>query len=157
MKGNRMKRLAATIALTLSFVLLSAGPASAASATPYLSFLNHRVSFLDAVETHLSHGITDLDDGDYYGSGYQQKLISAHYAAETKWTTAHKPLTCYKALWNAVRHEAVHGKSYYAANARWLLAFPYGTDADYDTGRTQSDLLDDAADVVLAAYDNVTC
>ena len=66
-------------------------------------------------------------------------------------------LPCYKVLWNAVRHEAVHGKAYYAANSRWLLAFPYGTDADWETGRKQSSLLDDASEDVLAAFDDVTC
>jgi hypothetical protein len=154
---NTFRRITLSLAVVFAIGLAGASPAAGASATSYLAFLNHRITFYDQITGHVDHSISDLDVEDYSGSGAQDKLLSAHYAAETKWTTSHKPLACYKALWTATRHEAAHGKARFAASSRWLLAFPYGTDADYATFETQSDAMADASDAILAAYDKVTC
>lgn len=147
-----MKKFA-VVAFVFAIWVGAASPTLGAT-TSYMSYLNHRTSFIDAVVGHFDDLDISLDAADYDGIAYDSKQIAGHYAAEIKWHDAHKPLACYKVLWTAVRKDAVYSQKAYAAAAKFWTTF---NDTYWDTYEKYTDLSKKQSEVVLAAYDKVTC
>jgi hypothetical protein len=144
--------------LAVAVMTLAVSVTPVAAATPaqkFLTFLTKSTSAMEAMSDDMASSTDALDYELYSESAYYSSLIVSHAKAHIKWLDKNKPAACYKNAWTWNRKYTVYTRDSEAAIARWLNAWPYGTDADYNTfdknNRAAIKALDKASDYVEAS------
>ena len=151
-----MRKSFTVIAFALAVYFAGASPVLGATASQkFLTFLTKSTSAMAAINDDMESSNDALDYELYGESAYYSSLIVSHAKAQIKWLDKNKPATCYKNAWTWNRKYLVYIRDSETAAARWLNAWPYGTDADFDiyekNNRAAVKALDKAMDYVEAS------
>jgi hypothetical protein len=124
----------AVIAFVLAVYLAGATPVLGATENQrFTAFLARSTSAMLDINEDMSSSNDALEYEDYGESAYYSTNIASHAKAYATWLDKNKPAPCYKNAWTWSRKYAVNVRDAETAIARWLNAWPWGTDADYNT------------------------
>jgi len=129
-----VKRFLGSFTAALALVLAVSSTAVAASpAAMYSQFLNASAAAVHA------------------------RQVVSLASREITWLNNHKPARCYKNAWIYMRKSWTEFKKAYQAANRWLIAYPYGSAADFQTFETYNDLGATSMDKASYYMDLTTC
>jgi hypothetical protein len=122
------------IAFALAVYLAGASPALGATANQkFLTFLAKSASAISAINDDLTMFNDSLGYDDYGGAVQYARNMASHAKTFDAWLDKNKPVACYKNAWTWTHRYAVYTNTGEAAAARWLSAWPWGTDTDFNT------------------------
>jgi hypothetical protein len=139
--------LAAALALVLA---VSSTAAAATPAVMYAQFLNREQGAAEKVLTLVDNFMVDANAENSSGAAVHARQIVALAGREIAWLNSHQPARCYKNAWTYMRKGWTEFKKALQAANRWLIAYPYGSDADLATLTTYSNM--GRASLVKADY-----
>jgi hypothetical protein len=121
-----------TGALVLVLVL-SSTVAAATPAAMYTQFLSREMAAAAKVLVYASDFVDDTDVLNASGAAVHARQVVTLASREVAWLNSHKPARCYKNAWTYMRKGWTEYKKAYQAANRWLVAYPYGSSADFQT------------------------
>ena len=129
-----MRKSFTVIAFALAVYFAGAAPVLGATASQkFLTFLTKSTAAMSAINDDLTMSNDAMDYDDWAGAAQYARNIAAHAKTFDAWLDKNKPSACYKNAWTWTHKYVVYTKTGETAAARWLAAWPYGTDADYNT------------------------
>jgi hypothetical protein len=128
---------------TAALVLVLVVSSTAAAATPaamYAQFLSREMAAASKVVIYTSDFVDDTDVLSASGAAVHARQVVTLASREVAWLNSHKPARCYKNAWTYMRKGWTEYKKAFQAANRWLVAYPYGAAADFQTFETYNDM-----------------
>lgn len=144
-----MHRRLAPLLLGAALFLTTVPVATAAPVTPapivieaddatkpisWAAYLKHQRVFLGKL---IANNDQLVDALEWYDYDTARKVLGSNkrlLAAEMRWLNAYRPAKCFKATYDRTKLAYASYSTAYIHLYRWMLAFPYGTNADYNRG-----------------------
>jgi hypothetical protein len=123
----------------------------------FMDFLSRTIEYSSDVQPLFENITSTLEIYDISGAAYYAQQLRNKSLTYTRWLDAHKPTSCYRETWILSHNAAKDIAEATKYQIRWLNAFPYGSESDFNKFLTYIQSGNENLEEATAAIEATSC